>query len=86
MEAKIKKFFGSSEDIKIDLVEYITTQLNGDDYDRGALESARGTADNVGAMLTKLIDILAAKRVLSNDDLSELLGEDIELQIKEEPS
>ena len=86
MRAKIKKSFRSIEDKKIDLIEYIITQLDGDDYDRGTLESARATADNAGRLLAKLIDTLAANGVLSNVDLSELLEEEIELILKEEPS
>lgn len=77
MEIKIKSSFG--ENTKIDLVEYITNQLDGDDYDRGSLESARATADNAVDLLGKLIDVLAAKTTLTDDDLSELFGENIEL-------
>lgn len=65
----------------IDLIDHITNLLDGNDYDRGAVESARATADNAGLMLGKLIDILATKGVLTKDDLSELdlFGGDVEL-------
>lgn len=68
-----------------DLADHITNLLDGDDYDRGALESARATADNASLMLGKLIDVLATKRVLTKDDLAELdlFGGDVEL-IEEE--
>lgn len=63
----------SADDKKIyDLADHIASLLDGNDYDRGALESARATADNVGLMLGKLIDVLAAKGVLTKDDLDEL--------------
>jgi len=78
MNIKIKVPYSTSGQI-FQIVGYITSQLNGDDYDGGVLECARATADNVGRMLGKLIDILAKKKILDSDDFSELLDEKVEL-------
>lgn len=79
MEIKVKQPL-YTEDQKIDLVQYIIEQLDGDDYDRGALESARATANNAGLLLGKLINVLVAKKILTENDLSKLFGEEIEIR------
>lgn len=41
-----------------DLSEFIEETLNGDDHHRGALESARATADNVSTAFANLLTLL----------------------------
>jgi len=72
MKIKIKRIFGEEE--TVDLEKHINDLLNGDDYGLGAVESARATADNASKLLGKLIGILTAKKILSDDDLYKLFG------------
>lgn len=76
MKIKIKRMFEDEQ--TVDLLSYVESQVDGDDYDRGALESARATANNAGLLLAKLIDVLAAKKVLTDDDLFSLFRDDVE--------
>ena len=81
MEARIEEMFGDEKDV--DLVEYITGTLDGDDYERGALEGARHTADNACVLLAKLIEVLAVKAILIDSDLLELLKHHVdEIELK----
>ncbi len=73
MKIKIKVPY-SSTDVQIDNLEgYIIDHLDGNDYDRGVLESAHQATTNISSLLAKLIELLAAKDVLTNEDLSKLL-------------
>ena len=76
MKVKIKRIFDDEK--TVDLIAYVESQVNGDDYDRGALESAQATADNAGVLLGKLIDVLAAKKVLTDANLLNLFRDNVE--------
>lgn len=72
MKVKIEDYTGVEKD-SVDLAEYAIRSFDGDDYERGALECAQGTANNVARALGKLIDVLAYKRLLTDDDLNNIL-------------
>lgn len=52
---------------------YVENELNGDDYDRGSLESARATADNATEALGRLLDVLATKELLTAKDIVDIV-------------
>ena len=76
MKIRIKRMFEDEE--VIDLIEYVKNFVNGDNYDGGIVEDARATADNVGLLLGKLIDVLVTKNILAKEDLLKLFKNDLE--------
>jgi len=58
-----------------DVKDYIFHCLNGDDYNSGAVEAARKTADNVCEAFGKLIDLLSAKGLLTATDIKDIAGD-----------
>mgnify|MGYP000951285774 CR=1 FL=1 len=50
------------------LENYAANQLDGDDYGVGRLEAAAATAENNSRAIGRLLDILAAKNVITADE------------------
>lgn len=63
--------FGAGEQT-YDLATFVAGQLDGDDYERGAVESAQATADNVAQAFGRLVDLLAERGLLSATDVTML--------------
>lgn len=61
---------------------YIVRCLDGDDYDRGAMEAARKTADNACEALGKLINILTDKGLLIATDIKDIAGDFMSINIE----
>ena len=78
MKVKVKSRFGV-EKIELDLVDYVTSSIDGDDYERGALEATQATASNISILLGKLIERLVSKKELTEVDLSKFFGDQVEL-------
>jgi len=55
--------------------DYIINCLDGNDYDRGALEATRKTADNACEAIGKLINILANKGLLTATEIKDIAGD-----------
>lgn len=58
------------------LSEFIEEALNGDDYDRGALESARATADNVSKAFANLLTLLVENGTVGIDKVLGIVDAD----------
>ena len=54
--------------------DLVSRSLNGDDYDRGALEASRATADATSRALGRLVEVLVGKKLLTVDELSQVAG------------
>lgn len=68
MNITVKTHYGTEDPKKIE--DYVTRNLDGDDYGVGAVEAARATADNAAAVLGRLLAYLAANGKLSATDLA----------------
>jgi hypothetical protein len=55
------------------LCEKLRGMMEGDDYDRGALEAARAQANNASLLLERLIALLVAKSVLSEHEINHII-------------
>lgn len=49
--------------------DFLKTQLEGSDYNRGAAEAAKAQADNATAALIRLIEILEDKKIIDESDI-----------------
>lgn len=59
--------------IKVDdIKEYIERKIDGDDYERGSVESARATADNAGKVIANLVFILRKNGLLQESEINEI--------------
>jgi len=67
------KIWGGGE-AGYDIAAAFERACNGADYDRGALEEIRATAQNVSKMLGALVEMLHEKEQLTGDDVIALLG------------
>jgi hypothetical protein len=52
-----------------ELVKYVTTGLNGDDYENGAVETAQATADKCSEAIGRLLELLAIRKVIGSSDI-----------------
>lgn len=52
-----------------ELKDYITNELDGSDYERGALEEAAATGDNVAKAFGRLVERLVTKGKLDLNDV-----------------
>ena len=57
-----------------DLADIIEKRLDGDDYDRGSFEAARATADNAVKVLANLMVLLRDKKILTNEEVSNMIS------------
>lgn len=57
------------------LEAYAVSQLDGDDYGRGALEAATATAENNSAAIGKLLEHLADKELIEMHQIAEIVGD-----------
>ena len=56
-----------------EIPHYVVETLCGDDYERGALEAARATADDAVACLGRLLDLLADRGVIGAADFEKII-------------
>ncbi len=56
-----------------DLDTAVARRLNGSDYDRGQVEAAAAEARNAVEFLGRLVNVLADKKILTEEDLTALL-------------
>ena len=63
---KFKKPYSTSE---YDLKSFIESELDGNDYERGSVESAMAQANNVTEAFSRLIETLVSKKQLDRDDV-----------------
>jgi len=52
----------------------VAEALDGEDYDRGALEEAQATADNCAEAIGRLVEILHGRGILTLDDAGKIAG------------
>lgn len=57
----------------LSVAEYVETNLDGSDYEHGAVETAEATANNCKNYLAKLTALLVEKKLLTEDELTNLL-------------
>jgi len=72
MKIRIETYEGHED---IEVKDYIINCLNGDDYDRGAMEATRKTADNACEAIGKLINILTDKGLLNATEIKDIAGD-----------
>ena len=73
MIVTVKDEYESKNEI---LSEFIEEALNGDDYNRGALESARATADNVSKAFANLLTLLVENVTIGIDKVLGIIDVD----------
>ena len=59
---------------ELDVQQAVILSLDGNDQDRGSVESAAATANNVAEAFGTLIEILHAKGALNDADVKKFLG------------
>ena len=64
---------GEYDDKALPLVDHISRELDGADYDTGALEAAARTAENTKDAFARLVTILAEKGLLSEPEVSRVV-------------
>jgi hypothetical protein len=57
-----------------ELADCVANVLDGSDYDRGAVEAARATADNVASAFGRLLESLVKKRVIPLGEIGDIVG------------
>jgi hypothetical protein len=71
-EKKFSSIYVDSK--KCDAKTFIESRLDGDDYERGAIESARAQGENVSVAFARLIQILFDKKVLTQAEVEKIAG------------
>lgn len=74
------------DDPVTELDQYIYHALDGEDHDRGALETVEATANNARRTLTRLVCKLVELRVLALKDVPVLLDSDDRLTEAQDPA
>jgi hypothetical protein len=69
---KFKRTFSGKQEY--DVGSAIVRQCDGSDYNRGKLETVEAGADKTLEFLAKLTELLHSKGVISNEEISDLLG------------
>ena len=82
MRVKFKRW--TREPRECDLVVLVRSEMSGDDYDTGALEAARATADNCSEALGHLLELLIEREIVGVNDIPRILGM-YETEIEEVP-
>lgn len=59
--------------VEREIEDFVTSELDGDYYERGALEEARATADNAVKCIARLLDHLAETRVINSKEFQKIL-------------
>ena len=72
MKIKVSQY---GDNQKTDVAEYVDRQLDGRDYDNGAMEAASATADNATGAIAKLVGILASKGILTAQEVVSIAGD-----------
>lgn len=54
--------------------DFIIYKLSGNDYDRGAIETAQAQADNVTEAFARLINVLFEQKKISKRDVYNIVG------------
>lgn len=69
---KIEKTgYGKSEVLPVE--DFVASQLDGDDYERGRLEAAERTASNACQAIGRLLDLMAEKRIINASDICKIV-------------
>jgi len=66
---KIKNHLG----IEVDVSEFIRSKIDGEDQDRGQLETTERTADNAAKTIGNLVAILRERNLIDNDDIEKIV-------------
>lgn len=65
------------------LQDYVEEHLDGSDFERGSLETAQATARNVLTAFSRLVEVLAEKKVITTAEFSQIVhGYERELKVK----
>lgn len=70
MKKIMRRAWGGTTVVSLNIAQFVGDRLNGDDYDRGQLESARKTADNATAALGRLVQLLTDRGLLNASDIA----------------
>ena len=82
MRVKVKRW--AEAPLEYNLVVLVESEMSGDDYDTGALEAARATADNCSETLGHLLELLIERGIIGVNDIPRILGM-YETEIEEVP-
>jgi len=68
---RFKNPYGERE---LTVAEFAANELDGNYYDRGALESAEATANNVNDAFSRLLQVLADRHLLTKNEVHKIIN------------